>query len=81
MTTNIDTTLPQTNVLSKISATINPFAPLAFDETNGIQAALRIVLFAGATYLLWSKSKKAAYATAGAAAISLFTSLSAKHGL
>jgi hypothetical protein len=75
-----NTPVVQSNVLSKMTATINPFAPLSFDMTNGAQAAIRLLIFTSATYLLWRKSKKAAYVTAGAAAISLFTSLSAKHG-
>jgi len=77
---NTNTDIVQSNILSKMTATINPFAPLSFDATNGIQAAIRLVVFTGATYLLWSKSKKAAYVAAGAAVVSLFTSLSAKHG-
>jgi hypothetical protein len=79
-----DTATPpavQSNVLSKLSATVNPFAPLAFDIQTGLQAAARIAFFAGASYFLWSKSKKAAYVFTGAAAVSLFTSLSAKHGV
>lgn len=71
----------QNSIVSKLSATVNPFAPLAFDISTGFQAAARIAIFAGASYFLWSKSKKAAYVTAGAAAVSLFTSLSAKHGV
>lgn len=79
-----DTATPpaiQNALISKLSATVNPFAPLAFDISTGFQAAARIAIFAGASYFLWSKSKKAAYVTAGAAAVSLFTSLSAKHGV
>ena len=71
----------QNAIISRLSATVNPFAPLAFDITTGFQAAARIAIFAGASYFLWTKSRKAAYVTAGAAAVSLFTSLSAKHGV
>lgn len=72
--------LPAT-ITNKLTATVNPFAPLAFDSKTALQAAARLALFAGAAYLLHSKSKKAAYVFAGAAAVSLFTSLSAKHGV
>jgi hypothetical protein len=82
-TQNITTPVPggKNELISRLSATVNPFAPLAFDITTGFQAAARIAIFAGASYFLWSKSRKAAYVTAGAAAVSLFTSLSAKHGV
>ena len=75
-------TLPAKNdLMLKISSVVNPFAPLSFDAITGFQAATRIAIFTATAYFLYSKSKKAAYVAAGAAAVSLFTSLSAKHGV
>jgi hypothetical protein len=78
----METSVATTNdMIKKATSIVNPFSPLAFDNTTGFQAALRLTLFAGATYFLWSKSRKAAYITGGAMVTSLFTSLSAKHGV
>jgi hypothetical protein len=66
--------------ITKMAVVVNPFAPLALDSTTMWQAVVRVAIFGGATYTLWGKHRKAAYVTGALTAISILTTLSAKHG-
>jgi len=76
----MSTELTPKQQLTKISAVVNPFAPLALDSVTMWQAVVRVAIYGGATYILWSKHRKLSYVTAAAAGVSILTTLSAKHG-
>jgi hypothetical protein len=62
---------------SNIALDLLPFTGVPFSGSEAIWAWGRLLGYSAAAYLLWKPSRTASYVFAGAAAISLATSLSA----
>jgi len=77
-----ENTLPKTsgssdNKWANLSAGMIPVVPVSFTGESAMIAWLRLIVYGGATALLWEKHKRFAYITAGCAGLSLATSMSA----
>jgi len=65
-----------TSNLRSIGVTFLPFTPVTFDGPDALYAWARVLLYGAASTLMWKRHRPTAYALAGAAGLSLLTSLS-----
>ena len=62
--------------LKSIGVTMLPFTPVTFDGPDAIYAWTRLIVYGAASTLMWKRHRPTAYLFAGAAGLSLLTSLS-----
>jgi hypothetical protein len=72
-----DTTPPVKAQKSNIALALLPFTPVPFTGSESLLAYGRIALYGIAAGMAWEKHRQLAYILAGAAGLSLVTSLSA----
>jgi len=65
-----------TTGLKSIGVTFLPFTPVTFDGPDALYAWARVLLYGAASTLMWKRHRPTAYVLAGAAGLSLLTSLS-----
>ena len=73
--TNGNPPAPTTNQWGNLSAGLIPVVPVSFTGKAAMIAWLRLILYGGATVMLWEKHRRIAYITGGAAGLSLATSM------
>jgi len=65
-----------TNGLKKMGLAMLPFSSVTFDGEDALFAWTRLLLYSAGATLMWKRHRPTSYVLAGAAALSLLTSLS-----